>query len=95
MPYNPYTDWQQIHGEGFGFSPERLQRLFQSGAEDIEEKFQGIEKQSVADINERGFYSARPYGRMKARLGAAKLGELSDYRLGLTEQSENLAQWNQ
>ena len=84
--------WQRTFGEGFGYSPDYMQERLQAGRESIGREFDTARRGGTANLSARGFYSARPMGRMLGQMGAQQGRAVIDYERGLKQESEQLGQ---
>ena len=92
MPIGINDIWRQTFGEGFGYSPSYMQSRFEQGRESIGQQYDVARRGATADLNQRGFNSARPMGRMLGQMGSEQSRAVINYKRGLEQESEQLGQ---
>jgi len=83
--------FRNVYGQG-GWSPEYQRLLYQQGLADIAPTYQSALRSGVADLNQRGFYSAIPYSNLAGRIGGDYMRALTDYRRGISLGSAQAAE---
>ena len=91
MPSDVNRNWQEIFGSSFGYSPQYMETRYQQGAQNIGREFEAGRRAGLSDLNQRGFGTARPVGRMMMQSQGQQSRALGDYRAGLEQESEQLA----
>ena len=87
--------WRQIYGDQLGYSPEYQRQLFLQGSRDINQQYNLAQRRATTGLAQRGFYSQRPVTRMMSETDAARNLALTQYREGISKESEALKQRQQ
>lgn len=85
--YDLQSAFKSIYGNQYGLSPELQAAMFQQGVSNLQPQFAGLQKSAVADLNQRGFNSAVPYGNVMSNMNTGYMRALQNLQQGITTQS--------